>query len=603
MNAQDPDSDRHDQILGGMGVFGLLRKLWIYFKPEKFRCAVVVMLVILNALIGRGIVILFGIAVDVGLIAKNPAVLIFAAVAYFVLDLTMMAVQAFISTWFARIGNRVLYRLRDHLISHVQSLPMSYFDRVPSGKIVTRLTADTVSLTELFNQGLLSCFSSAISIVVIVAAMIIISPKMTLLTMLVAPPMIWIAFTLSKKILTAQRAAKKHVSLINSFVAESVSGIRVIQLFNQVLPQLERFRILSRKFRDAQLHTVRLNALFYPAVSLFTAISVATALYVGGDLTVSGAVTTGAMVTFIFHVKDFGDPLRNILERYQLFQNSVSSGERIFSLLGEVLETNSELSRRDLQQPEVRARGHLVFKNVTFRYEPSLSPALNNVSFEIKGGKTLAVIGRTGSGKSTLISLLQRFRDPSAGQIQLDAVDLQKINRQDVRRTIGVVQQDVFLFRGTVGTNISLDDPRISEDRVVWAAEEAGLSRLLQMRPGGIHAKVEERGANLSLGERQLIAFARILAFDPQILILDEATASVDSETERLLQEATNRARMNRTSIIIAHRISTIADADHVLILREGQVIEFGEPKELMNRTSVFREMSEAQYLAQDSPS
>jgi ATP-binding cassette subfamily B protein len=427
---------------------------------------------------------------------------------------------------------------------------------------------------------------------------------MTIYTMVVAPPMIYIAFRLSDRILIAQREAKKYVSTINAFVAESVAGIRVIQLFNQIQPQRERFHDLSSKYKDANLHAVSLYALFYPTVSLFTAISVATALYIGGDLTFAGMngatgpgiLTTGAMIAFIFHVKDFGDPLRNILERYQLFQNSVSSGERIFALLEETPET-SPVSPHALQRP---VAGRLEFENVTFAYDVKLAPALKNVSFELAGGKTLAVVGRTGSGKSTLISLLQRFRDPVAGRILLDGVDLAQVDRHDVRRAIGVVQQDVFLFRGTIAANISLDDPKISRERVEWAAVEAGLARLIRMRPGGLDAVVEERGANLSLGERQLIAFARILAFDPQILVLDEATASVDSETEYLLQLATTRARKNRTAIIIAHRLSTVLDANQVIVLRQGEIIETGVPAELLKQPGIFREMADAQKMARE---
>lgn len=600
MTTQEPideSADSADRLKGGLGVVGLLLRLAVYFRPEAWRCVAVATLVIVNALIARSIVMLFGLAIDRGLIAKDMDFLVGAAAAYFVLEVIMMSLQAGIAAWFARLGQRVLYRLRDHLVGHVQSLPAAYFDRVPSGKIVTRLTADTVSLTELFNQGLLSVFSSVISIVTIVIAMALISVKMTLLTLLVAPPMIYLAFRLSSRILVVQREAKKHVSTINAFVAENVSGIRVTQLFNQVDAQNSRFGSLSRLYKSANLKAVSLYALFYPTVSIFTAISVATALYIGGDLAATGMVTTGAMVAFIFHVKDFADPLRNILERYQLFQNSVSSGERIFSLLEETAETTPE-NAKNLTRP---LRGLLNFENVSFRYENGLPWALKNVSFKVEAGQTLAVVGRTGSGKSTLISLLQRFRDPTEGRLRLDGVDLSDVSRQDVRRAIGVVQQDVFLFRGTIAENISLDDPSISRDRVLWAANEAGLARLLKMRPGGLEAKVEERGVNLSLGERQLIAFARILAFDPQILILDEATASIDSETEKLLQEATLRARRNRTSIIIAHRISTVIDADQVVILKQGEVIENGVPSELLKRDSLFRELARAQTLSSHS--
>jgi ATP-binding cassette subfamily B protein len=576
----DSETDSSDQLTSKMGIRGLLLRLLPYFRPDLLACLAVCLLVLTHSVIGRSVVYLFGRAIDDGIIGKNPALLIQIAIAYFVLEIVLMNLQVGISTWFAKIGNRVLFRLRDHLVDHVQSLPMAYFDKVATGRIVTRLTSDTVSLTELFNQGLLSVFSSLVSILTITFAMSFISIKMTLLTLLVAPPMAFIAFKLSDKILIAQRIAKKHVSSINAFVAETVAGVRVLQLFNQVKGQREQFHSLSGEYKKANLRAVSLYALFYPTVSLFTAVSVATALYIGGALTFDGAVTTGAMISFIFHVKDFGDPLRNILEKYQLFQNSISSGERVFALLAE--KTEPEIAGQVNLPPALQ--GDIRFQNVRFRYADGLPWALDDVSFCVGAGKTLAVAGRTGSGKSTLIALLQKFRDAQGGEIYLDQLPLSQIPRDQIRRRIGVVQQDVFMFRGTIRDNIGLGDPSVKIEKIEWAANEAGLTRILQMRPGGLNAEVEEKGANLSIGERQLVAFARILAFDPQILVLDEATANIDSETEHLLQKAAARARKGRTSVIIAHRLSTISDADLVLILNQGKVEAIGTPKEILPR-------------------
>lgn len=584
------DVDSRDQLLGGFGVRKLLLRLWPYFKPELPACVALIILVISQALLGRGIVTVFGQAIDRGLIGKNMDFVLKAAGVYLIMEILIMSLQFAINTWFAKVGNRVLHRLRDHLVQHVQSLPAEYFDRVPSGKIVTRLTSDTVSFTELFNQGLLSVFTNVVSMTAILVAMLMISIKMTLLVMIVAPPLVYAAYKLSEKILLAQRESKRRVSVINAFVAESVAGMKVIQLFNRAGAQRDRFNRLSAEYKSDLLKVVSLYALLHPTVSLFTGVTVCTALAYGGGLALDGAVTTGAMIAFIFHVKDFGDPLRNILERYQLFQNSVSSGERIFALLEEQPESEPIAASH---LPD-KLRGDLKFNAVSFRYRADLPLALDSIGFHIPAGKTLAVLGRTGSGKSTLISLLQRFRDPIAGQILVDGLDLAQISRNEVRQTVGVVQQDVFLFRGTVAENISLADPEITRERIEWAAREAGLSRLIQMRPGGLDAHVEERGANLSIGERQLIAFARILAFDCEILVLDEATANVDSETEALLQDAARRAREGRTAVVIAHRLSTIADADHLLVLENGRLIEQGSPRELAARPdSHYRQMLE----------
>lgn len=571
---QNEQQDSSDQLKGGLGVLGLLRRLLPYFSGEWLRMVGILSLVAIHAFMGRGIVMLFGYTIDHGILAKNQSIIMMAAAIYLALELAQLGTLVAINSWFARVGNRVLHRLREHLVRHVQSLPASYFDRVASGKIVTRLTSDPVSLTELFQQGLLSVISNVVTMLTITVAMLAISPRMTFFTLLVAPPMSYAAFLLSEKILRAQREAKRKVSLINAYVAESVTGMRVIQLFDQAEPQRQKFENLSAEYRQDMLRSVRLYALFYPSVGLFTAVTVGVALWIGGELTGAGAITTGAMVAFILHVKDFGDPLRNILERYQIFQNSVSSGERLFALIEESAETAPE-NTEHLPRP---LRGELRFEHVSFRYRDELPLALDNVSFTVPAGKTLAVIGRTGSGKSTLISLLQRFRDPCGGQIFLDDIDLSRIPREEVRRVVGVVQQDVFLFRGSLAENIGLGDPQVTRERIEWAAHEAGLSRLIEMRPGGLETHVEEKGANLSLGERQLVAFARILAFDPEILVLDEATANVDSETELVLQAAARRARQGRTAIVIAHRLSTLADADLALALSHGRMALWGSP-------------------------
>lgn len=599
MSQDNSNQNENDSVevlsTGALGVIGLMRRLTPYFGPDLWACAAIASMITAQALIGRGIIIVFGLAIDRGIIGKDASALLGLAGLYFAMETTNMFLQVRSAAWFADVGNRVLFRLREHLVRHVQSLPASYFDRVSSGRIVTRLTSDTVSLTELFGQGLLHVFSSVVTMATIIVAMSVISVKMTLCAMLVAPPLAIVTFILSKKILFAQRIAKKRVSAINAFVAESVAGIRVLQLFNETFGQKQRFDTLSEAYRQDNLKVVSLYALFYPTASLFTAVSVGISLVVGGEMTLAGGIiTTGSMIAFIFHVKDFGDPLRSLLERYQLFQNSVSSGERIFALLEEPVETNAPGSLAELPTPAGgKLQGTLEFKDVRFRYKPELPWALDGVSFKLEAGKTLAVVGRTGSGKSTLISLLQRFRDTTEGEIYVDDIALSTIDRRAIRTTIGVVQQDVFLFRGTIAGNIGLDDPKISRERIAWAAKEAGLTRLVGMRPGGLDAVVEEKGANLSIGERQLVAFARILAFDCEIMVLDEATANVDSETEALLQAATSRARLNRTSIIIAHRLSTIMDADAVLVLQQGRVVQNGSPRDLLAADGLFKQLSQ----------
>jgi ATP-binding cassette subfamily B protein len=343
-------------------------------------------------------------------------------------------------------------------------------------------------------------------------------------------------------------------------------------------------------------------AMLWPAVSFFNASSVMAALYFGGRFVLAGEVSIGAMIAFILHVRAFIDPLHQILERYQNLQNSQSGAERIFTLLQEPTE-ELNLTAASASSPKrpggvnspTRLDGKISFEHLDFRYRPQLPLALNDINLEIEAGQSVALVGRTGSGKSTLIALLQRFYDPSGGRILIDGQSIVGIDKHVLRSRVGVVQQDTFLFRGTIAENISLGDSKIPRERVENAAKLASLTDVIAKRAGGLDAKVEERGANLSVGERQLIAFARILAFDPDILILDEATANIDSKTESLIQEATQRVRQGRTSFIIAHRISTIMDCDKIVVLDHAQIQEIGTHAELYQRGGIYTALCQAQ--------
>ncbi|MES2964243.1 MAG: ABC transporter ATP-binding protein, partial [Bdellovibrionota bacterium] len=393
------------------------------------------------------------------------------------------------------------------------------------------------------------------------------------------------------RILFALRDTKTKLAAINAFVAENIGGMKILQLYGRVTRNTDRFRTLSAEYRDVQLKTVRLYAMLWPLTSFFNAASVAVALYASGRLTLDGSVSTGLMIAFILNVRDFIHPIHVILEKYNIFQNSLSGAERVFTLQDEKAEeTPAPLP------PVVRVRGEVEFRDVAFRYRESLPLALDHVNLKVKPGQSVALVGRTGSGKSTTISLLQRLYDTSGGSILIDGRPIESYGRRELRSRIGVVQQDTFMFRGTIAENIGLADPSISRERIEGAAHGARLDEFLESHAGGLEAKVEERGANLSFGERQLIAFARILAFDPDILILDEATANIDSHTEQLIQEATRQVRQGRTSVIIAHRISTIMDCDQIIVLDQGKIIETGNHSELYMRGGMYRKLCDAQF-------
>ncbi len=584
---------REDDVRPSTTVAELIVRLWPHFMRRKTLFFTTLVAVFAVAAAGRAAVSLFGIAIDDGLVKDRRDVVVAAAVAYFLLELGRCFMTFLHSYLFAKVGNSILFDIRDQLVGHVQSLPVPFFEKNPTGRIVTRLTSDVVSFGEVFTQGLIAIFAGFVALGAIVVAMLLISVKMTLLTLAAAPPLIYAVIVINRRMMEVLRESKKRLAAVNSFVAENISGMRVLILYGRLARNLRRFEELSGAYREQQLKTVKMYALLWPTVSFFNASSVATALLVGGMLSLEGSVSTGALVAFVLHVRAFIDPLTSILEKYHILQNSISGAERVFTLLEEPIETSlgSPLSRE-----HGRLQGWVDIKNVGFRYGPDLPKALDSVSLSVTPGESIALVGKTGSGKSTLIALLQRFYDPTEGEILVDGKPVFSYARRELRSRIGVVQQDAFMFRGTIAENVGMCDPSITRERIERAASMAGLGELLA-RSGGLEAKVEERGANLSHGEKQLIAFARILAFDPDILILDEATANIDSKTERLIQEATARARAVRTSFIIAHRISTIMDCDRIVVMDHGKIVEIGAHAALMEKPDgVYRALCLAQF-------
>jgi ATP-binding cassette subfamily B multidrug efflux pump len=598
----DRNAYREDHVNVKTNVFGMVRRLWPHFMRHKVLFFASMAAVLAVAAAGRLSVTLFGYAIDQGILNHDRSVIVWVAIAYFTLE-AGRCFMTFLQTYlFEKVGNRILFEIRDQVIRHVQRLPIAFFDKNPTGRIVTRVTNDVISLGEVFTEGLISVFASLVSLLAITAAMMAISVKMTLATLIIAPPLIYNVARLTQKIMVVLRESKTKLAAINAFVAENINGMRVLQLYGRIDRNLKRFHVLSADYRAQQLKSVRLYALLWPTVSFFNAASVGTALYFGGRFVMSGEISTGAMVAFILHVRAFIDPLNQILEKYQNLQNSLSGAERIFTLLDERTEDFGQVADETSVASRVaRYRGEVEFQKVSFQYESDLPFALNEIDLQVSPGQSVALVGRTGSGKSTMIALLQRFYDPTIGHILIDGKSISEIPRRLLRSRIGVVQQDTFLFRGTIADNISLGDASITRERIERAADLACLSEVIAKRPGALDAKVEERGANLSIGERQLIAFARILAFDPDILILDEATANIDSKTESLIQEATQRVRRGRTSFIIAHRISTIQDCDKIVVLDRARIQEMGTHAELLLRKGIYYALCRAQQKTRAS--
>lgn len=565
----------------------LFVKLWPFARNYRLQFFMVIICIVGLAVCSRLIPTLIGYAINEGIKKSNSDVFLMIAWSYLGVEILKTIFNFSAAYLFSRFGNRVLFDLRSALLDHTQRLPLQFFNKTPTGRIVTRITNDVAALGELFTEGIITIFIQIVIMSAIVISMLLISVKLTIITLAAAPLFIWAAFKLSNHIRNILREQKAKLSALNAFLAENLNGIKVVQLYNRISRNQEKFQKQSLAYREINMKSIFAYAHMQPIMNLFTAITLTAALYYGGLLSLENGIAIGSLVAFLMHAQDFIPPLREIMEKYQQFQNSLTSAERVFSLLEEPIE--SALDNPD--KSALISKGALDIRNLNFKYEEHLPWTLKNINLSISPGESIALVGRTGSGKSTFISLLQRMYNAPDETIFIDGHPIEKFPRAELRRWIGVVQQDNYIFRGTIADNVSLGEQSITRKQVEEAVAMTGYADLLARTGRSIDSTVEEKGANLSVGERQLIAFARILAFNPQILILDEATANIDSESEKMIQEATSLVTEGRTSIIIAHRLSTIQKCDRIYVLSDGEIIESGSHQELQNSKGYYHQL------------
>ncbi len=609
-----------DQIVGKAYDRRLMKRFIRYLSPYRWEVAGVLCLLPLVAAPKLAPPWLLKLAIDRHIVAGRMEGLPLLAL-WFLLLIVGESLVTFLEVWLLQhMGQRVMQDLRMELFAHLQRMPAAFFDWTPTGSLVTRLTSDVEVLGEMFAAGIITVVGDVLVLAGIVGIMLWMNPRLSMVTFTVLPCLIWIAFTFRSRMREAFRAVRARLADLNSFLAESIGGMSVIQLFNRQATEQGEFTRLNAAYRDANLPVISWDASLYAAVETLSSVAVGLIVWYGGGEIIRGALTFGALVAFIQYIEKFFGPIRDLSAKYSVMQGAMAALERIFHLLDEEPANQIPLSP-PLPKGEVKslppnlipplAKGsqtaglkgggrfsapfHTIeFRDVWFAYRGD-EYVLKGFNLIIRRGEKVALVGETGGGKTTVTRLLSRLYEVNRGAITIDGTDIREIPLQELRRRIGVVLQDPYLFTGTVEYNISLGD-EAARSRVKGAAQVVKADRFIGRLPHTYQEEVRERGVNFSAGERQLISFARGVAFEPEILVLDEATASVDSEAERLIQEGLKGLMAGRTSIVVAHRLSTIRDADRIVVVHRGEKAEEGSHQELLRARGLYYRLYQLQF-------
>jgi ATP-binding cassette subfamily B multidrug efflux pump len=604
-------SDLHEEeALGKAYDAHLLRRLLQYLRPYRWRVVLALALVAIVTPLELAPPKLFQLAIDKYLvpgmhhvISESQAwqgVLIISIVFFGVLVFDFLAQYIQIRIM-QRVGQQTMYDMRTAIFSHIQRLPMTYFDRNPVGRLVTRVTTDVDALNDLFAAGVVTMINDFFLLAVLAGWLFSIDHRLAFDALAVLPFILVVTYFFRKFVRDANRRIRTAVASINSYLQEYISGMSVVQIFNREQKARAEFGRRNRDNMLAWRDAILAFAVFYPAVEILSVFAIALIYWSGGNRVLNGTLSLGVLTAFTMYATRFFRPIQDLSEKFNILQSAMAASERIFKLLDEPAPAASPADAIRLEAP----RGEIEFRNVWFSYANKPEPAeedwvLRDVSFRVAPGQTVAIVGHTGAGKTTLISLLLRFYDVQRGQILLDGIDIRKINIQDLRRMFGIVLQDPFLFSGTIESNIRLGSPGIDHETVIRACEEIGLADFISALPEGVASSVNERGSTLSVGQRQLINFARALAHNPRFLILDEATSSVDTKTEFQIREALDRLLSGRTALVIAHRLSTIQHADRILVFHKGRLREQGAHQELLAQRGIYYRLYQLQYKEQE---
>tara|TARA_Y100000739_G_scaffold185840_1_gene164561 strand:- start:697 stop:2205 length:1509 start_codon:yes stop_codon:yes gene_type:complete len=499
----------------------------------------------------------------------------------------MQFLQSYMANW---LGQSVILNIRRKLFSHVVSFKLKYFDTSPIGTLVTRVTSDIQTIAEVFSSGLLNIISDILQLIMVLAFMFYINWELTLIVLIPVPVLIVSTVLFKRAIKTAFIEVRKNVAKINTFIQEHVTGMSIVQIFNREEEEMRRFREVNKNHKDAWIKTVWANAIFFPVVEILSASSIALLVWWGARGVISGYAQIGDIMAFILFIHMIYRPIRQLADRFNTLQMGMVAANRVFN----VLDTDEHISDEG-SNSSIDVKGSISFQDVWFAYKPE-NYVLKGVSFEVEKGQTLALVGATGAGKSSIINVLTKFYEIKKGTILVDGVNINDFTLEHLRKVTAVVLQDVFLFDDSILNNITLNNPHISKEKVIEGAKLIGVHDYIMELEGDYSYQVRERGAVLSVGQRQLLAFLRAYVYDPQILILDEATSSVDTQSEQLIQRAIEKLTEGRTSIVIAHRLSTIQNANQIIVMEQGEKVEQGTHKELLEVEGYYKRLFDYQF-------
>jgi ATP-binding cassette subfamily B protein len=586
----------HDEdVLGKAYDARLMRRLISYLRPYKSHVVLATAAIIAHSVLELAPPYLVKLVIDRYIPARDITGLSFIAALYLA-TLAGSFVLDYVQTWLLQLtGQRIMFDLRMEIYEHLQRLDLRFYDRNPVGRLMTRVTTDVDVLNDLFTSGVVSVFGDLFTLVGIMAMMIWIDWRLAIVAFSVLP-LIWLVTQWFRtNVRESYRTVRTWIARINAYLQERITGMATVQLFRREARDFEEFDRIDRAYRDANVQSIFYYAVFYPAIELISALAAALIIWIGGGWVMAGALTLGSFVASLQYSSRFFRPISDMSEKFNILQGAMASSERIFALLDTPVEIRSggpEGLMKNLSGPRI---SRIAFENVTFSYIQG-EPVLRNVSFEVEPGQRVAIVGATGSGKTTIASLLLRFYDVQGGRITVGGVDIRDMDLHDLRAKFGLVLQDVHLFSGTIAGNVRLGNETIDDEAVRRAVDAVHAGGFIDRLPAGLETPVAERGATLSVGQKQLLSFARALAFDPPVLVLDEATSSVDTETELLIRDALKVVMRGRTTIAIAHRLSTIQDMDRILVLHKGELRESGTHQELLAHRGIYHRLYQLQF-------